>query len=57
MVVREKEDEAEMVTEAGKAHAGTDLTLRAEVASADFRVIKIEPSTVTVNAAKNLKRW
>lgn len=24
MVVREKEDEAEMVTEAGKAHAGID---------------------------------
>ncbi len=34
-----------------------DLALRAEVASADFRVIKIEPSTVTVNAAENLKRW
>ena len=34
-----------------------DLALRAEVASADFRVVKIEPSTVTVNAAENPKRW
>ncbi|MCR5347919.1 MAG: hypothetical protein K6E38_09105 [Fretibacterium sp.] len=33
------------------------LPVRAEIASGDFRVIKIEPSTVTVNAAEALEKW
>ena len=34
-----------------------DLPVRWKPVSGDYRVIKIEPSTVTVNAAESLERW
>ncbi|MCR4818418.1 MAG: hypothetical protein K5841_05625 [Fretibacterium sp.] len=33
------------------------LPVRAELASSDFKVIRIEPSTVTVNAAEDSGKW